>query len=120
MSYVNTVTINMPHILVRNTMNMERPNETFLGTSTYIDFAEEGAASFVNGRLTYGHGGLHYAIQTLPATLVSDGDSRYITYQTTQPPYLVLDRLKRHGYRVIGVNTVKDTSMWTCEYVPSR
>lgn len=99
-------------------MNMGRPNETFVGTSTYIDFAEEGNPSFVEGRMIYERRHRLHLLSQLPATLVSDVGSRYITYQTGQPPYVVLDTLKRHGYRVIGVNTVKDTSMWTCEYVP--
>lgn len=99
-------------------MNVERPYKTFLGTLTFIDFAEEDNPE--NPSFYKRRHGLHQPMKELEASLLSDGGSRYITYETSQPPYVVLDTLKRHGYRVIGVNTVKDTSMWTCEYVPPR
>ncbi|KAJ7384733.1 hypothetical protein OS493_020321 [Desmophyllum pertusum] len=44
---------------------------------------------------------------------VADASSNYHTYWTQQPPCAVLDRLEVYKYRVVAVNTVKDTTIWT-------
>ena len=39
--------------------------------------------------------------------------SRTCTFCTVLPPYVVLDLLERHGYKLVGTNTVERTCIWT-------
>jgi len=39
--------------------------------------------------------------------------SRTCTFCTVLPPYVVLDLLERHGYKLVGTNIVERTCIWT-------
>ena len=92
-----------PYVLVRTLMNTTDPDKAFSETSTYIEFwcSQESA---------------QHVVGDLSVKLVSDGNSYNITYKTTEAPYYVLSRLKEKGYRVVGVSSVGETCVWTCEY----
>ena len=49
----------------------------------------------------------------LSATRVDDANSPRCTYQTTQPPYEVLNRLEFLGYKVVGTHTALLLHTWT-------
>ena len=96
-----------PYVLVRTLMNTKDPDKAFSETSTYIEFwcSQESVQHVVGG---------------LSVEFVSDGNSYNITCKTTEAPYYVLSRLKEKGYRVVGVSSVGETCVWTCECAPSH
>ena len=94
-----------PYVLVRTLMNTKDPDKAFSETSTYIEFW--GPQEIVQ-HVVYG----------LSVKPVSDGNN--ITCKTTEAPYYVLSRLKENGYRVVGVSSVGETCVWTCEFAPSH
>lgn len=42
---------------------------------------------------------------------------RYCSYQTAEPPYLVLNRLEDHGYKVVAATSVADKTRCGTDYV---
>ena len=94
------------YVLVRTLMNTKDPDKAFSETSTYIEFW-----CAPNSR--------QYVFCGLSAELISDRDSWNVTYKTTEAPYFVLNKVKDSGYRVVGVSSVGETCVWTCENVPS-
>ena len=94
------------YVLVRTLMNTKDPDKAFSETSTYIEFWCPPNSS-------------QYVVCGLSVELISDRDSFNVTYKTTEAPYFVLNKVKDSGYRVVGVSSVGETCVWTCENVPS-
>ena len=95
-----------PYVLVRTLMNTKDPDKAFSETSTYIEF-------------WCPHNFGQHVVDGLSVELVSN-NCHNITCKTILAPYYVLSRLKENGYRVIGVSSVGETCVWTCEYAPSH
>lgn len=98
------------YVLVRSSMNTEDPDKGLSEATTYIEF---GYPTSTN------------PFTSLPQTYVSQkGSPGYGTtdvLKITLPPCNVLDHLKRnYAYRVVGVTSVGETCIWTCECVPSH
>ena len=94
----------MPYMLVRSSLN-----PAFSGP-TFIDYHTEGEFSFPE------------AMTHLGARCIRGCDEhiRYhhdpcCSYQTSEPPYKVLDSLEKQGYKVVAANSAADT---TCSYQP--
>ena len=96
-----------PYVLVRTPMNTKDPYKAFSETSTYIEFWCP---------QNFGQ----HVVCGLSAELISDRDSCNITYKATEAPYFVLSKLRESGYRVVGVSSVEETCVWTCENAPSH
>lgn len=108
----------MPHILVRSFLSPGLRGYT--GCKTFIDYhADDGE----QGEF----GSLQNAMSHLGAKCIrgcdrfdySSHSDPYCSYQTSQPPYFVLNRLEKQGYKVVAANSVAESGtnyvlqMWT-------
>ena len=85
----------MPYIIVRSCVFPTI--ETFNGI-TYIEYEHDGSS-----------GMLQTAMSSLSATRVTDAP--FYLYKTSQPPYVVLNRLERFlSYNVVSANSISESS----------
>ena len=94
----------MSYIIVRSTIHPEM-EQAFKGTTTYIEYEEETLD-------------LQATMSSLLAARVITTGSPFCLYKTTQPPYVVLNRLmSRVGYKVVTANSIGDDEyhgqLWT-------
>lgn len=99
----------MPYILVRCSISL---SSGYDGHPTVIDYHAEGGEQ---GEFRL----LQDAMSHLQASCIRGSCGPYCSYQTAEPPYLVLNRLENHGYKVVAATSVADKSgncvsqMWT-------
>lgn len=102
-------TMNPLYVLVRSSMNTEDPDKGLSEPTTYAEFS--GPPSTI-------------LFASLPHTCVSQngfpGYDKTNVLKINLPPCSVLVHLKEKSYRVVGVTSVGETCIWTCEYVPSH
>ena len=68
------------------------------------------------GREGFGHGlvdGPHGFYGGVVSYVPVPAQTRTCTFCTALPPYVVLDLLERHGYKLVGTNIVERTCIWT-------
>lgn len=126
----------MPYIIVSNTV---KPSEEWQGfvppLTTFIEYQGEqdsllsrelkslpgttGSHNYCTQRndADYFHGRYSGSSGRYRRSSVSYGpvpaQSRTCTFCTALPPYVVLDLLERHGYKLVGTNIVERTCIWT-------
>ena len=91
----------MPYILVRSAINA---TGTVFDNSTCIDCHAEDEATTLQG-------GIESELQA--ERLQKKRAEATLPYKTKKPPHEVLNFLESHGYKVVGINTVGVTFMWT-------
>ncbi|KAJ7384793.1 hypothetical protein OS493_020385 [Desmophyllum pertusum] len=96
----------MPYILVRNTINPHRPQHIFTGTLTYIECPLDTDTTLTD------------AIENQLTAKRVDRDTNgrslnFCSFRVHQPPFVQLNLLETHGFKVVAVNTVRDTCIWT-------
>ena len=107
----NCVSIVMPCILVRNSMNMDPcyqnrvATRAFEGTETFIDFSCGKTPEDMNAIA---------ASMLLPLTVITS-NRRTSTWSTNHPPSEVLAKLQDLGFSVVAANTVGVTTVWTLQ-----
>lgn len=92
----------MPYILVRCSMI---PSRGYGGDPTLIDY-QQGEFKLLQNVMS--------DLRASRLTLRSRPDP-YCSYQIPEPPYLVLNRLESHGYKVVAANSVacdNGNSVW--------
>ena len=111
----NCVSIVMPCILVRNSMNRDPcypkrvATHAFHGTVTFIDFSCGKTPEDMNAIA---------ASMLLPLTAITS-DGQTFTWSTSQPPSEVLAKLQDLGFSVVAANTVGVTTVWTLQGNPN-
>ena len=89
----------MPYLLVRSSLN-----PGFSGP-TFIDYHTEGEFSFPEAMSQVGA----KCFRGCCAAFRRHHDP-CCSYQTSEPPYKVLNILEKHGYKVVAANSAADTS----------
>ena len=105
---LNWVSIVMPCILVRNSMNMKQSSNSvaelpFSETETYIDSSSDKETDVA----------MEFVLN--PPTFVVTSSGWTPTWFTNHSSFVVLDELKDLGFSVVAANTVGVTSVWTLQ-----
>lgn len=96
----------MPYIMVRSSMYQTECHDRgiqFMGT-TYV-YGEQN--DFRN---------LETTMSSLGATRLTptDRSANWCSYKTSQPPFIVLNRLENREYKVVSANAIRDMEcIWT-------
>ena len=99
----------MPYIIVRCRMNLGS-QLAFQACETHIEFnvddgGQDELRTLQSAMSSLGASGYNL----YPEYPGCPGSSPSFSYQTSQPPFLVLNRLEKHcGYKVVAVNSVTD------------
>ena len=107
---LNWVSIVMPCILGRNSMNMEQSSNSvaelpFSETETYIDSSSDKETDVAKK--------MEFVLN--PPTFVVTSSGWTSTWFTNHSPFVVLVELKDLGFSVVAENTVGVTSVWTLQ-----
>ena len=107
---LNWVSIVMPCILGRNSMNMEQSSNSvaelpFSETETYIDSSSDKETDVAKK--------MEFVLN--PPTFVVTSSGWTPTWFTNHSPFVVLDELKDLGFSVVAANTVGVTTVWTLQ-----
>jgi len=108
----------MPYILVRSYLN------SGFGGPTFIDYhakvGEQGEFESLRSAMSHllayctRRGCCDYS----EVSLANNHNAPYCSYQINEPPYLVLNSLEKHGYKVVAANSAADAvqnvlQIWT-------
>ena len=108
----------MNYILVSSRAAQNGHQRVYFCGPTYIDYyAENNSVPLLDAQLKR-------ELMAHPLwSLQTPSQSTYLqpipgipyNYEVRQPPLVVLEFLKKHGYKVVGTNTIGDTCLWTLE-----